>query len=189
MFTIKESKYEGAAVPTDLKDLVWDMAILGEQNLDQRSITACDFSKSNSKESFKLSYSSDQRSLFINDVGCTYGILRERLRSCESLLIEATSLHCPEIMNILRCAIELKIKQLSFLYLEPIEYRKSIKGTLSESRSFDLSSNSRFQSIHGFMTNISDLSPGQAVFFLGFEKARLAQAFEQQEVLQQWQNH
>ncbi len=188
MFNITESSFIGAEIPYAIVDRKWELAITHDSYLDERSQAACNYAKNASANHFSLSYATLEKKLKIDTVEIKSTQLQNRLINCQSLLIEATSLHCPEILHILRSAVKNKIKQISFLYLEPMNYRRSIEGSLTACRNFDLSINSRFQSIHGFMTNIADLEPGQAFFFLGFEKARLGQAFEQEEPLQQWES-
>jgi len=189
LFDVREASFDGAAVPGELKGREWDLAVIGDGGIDQRSEAACAYGKEHASTCFQLGYSVEDRMLLLDGTKAKYGALRSRLHGCKRLLIEATSLNCPEIINLLRSVREERVEQVSFLYLEPSEYRRTIQGRLSDYRDFDLSNNSRFQSIHGFMTDMSNLPPGQAVFFLGFEKARLAQAFEQEEALQLWQSH
>lgn len=186
MFNILESSFIGAELPAAIAEKKWDLAIIHDSCLDERSQAACNYAKEAATNHFSLSYATIEKKLKIDNEEVKSTQLQNRMHNCQSLLIEATSLHCPEILHILRGAIKNKINKISFLYLEPMSYRRSIEGSLTACRNFDLSMNSRFQSIHGFMTNIADLEPGQAIFFLGFEKARLGQAFEQEEPLQQW---
>jgi hypothetical protein len=189
IFDVRETSFLGATVPNELDLRRWDLAVFGNDGLDQRSATACQFCKTHASSHFNLDYSIDDKVLLVGNTKTKFGALRARIQGCKNLLVEATSLNCPEILNLLRCVREEKVPRVSFLYLEPIEYRRAVSGRLSDYRAFDLSHNSRFQSIHGFMTDLSSLEPGNAVFFLGFEKARLAQAFEQEESLQRWKSH
>ena len=189
MFDVQEVSFDRAEVPEELQKRRWDLAVIGDGGIDERSKAACDFCAGHAADCFHLAYSVTDKMSLLDGVKIRHGALRERLRGCKQLLIEATSLNCPEIVNLLRCVREEKVEHVTFLYLEPVEYRRAISGKLSDYRDFDLSNNSRFQSIHGFMVDLSDMHAGQAVFFLGFEKARLAQAFEQEEALQRWQSH
>lgn len=189
LFDIQEVSFDGDAVPATFKMRQWDLAVVGDSEIDDRSKAACCFCTEHATSCFKLAYSVTDKVCLIDGSKALHGALRVRIRGKKRLLIEATSLNCPEILILLRAVIEERVEHVTFLYLEPIEYRRAIKGRLADYRAFDLSNNSRFQSIHGFMTDLSDLPPGQAVFFLGFEKARLAQAFEQEEALQGWKSH
>lgn len=189
MFDVREVAIDGADVPAAFRQRHWDLAIIGDGDIDQRSKAACGFCTEHADACFHLGYCVSEKTSVLDGVKVKHGALRARLRGCKRLLVEATSLNCPEIVNVLRAVGEEKVEEVTFLYLEPVEYRRAIKGRLSDYRDFELSNNSRFQAIHGFMTNLSESPAGQAVFFLGFEKARLAQAFEQEEALQRWQCH
>lgn len=188
-FDIHESHYDGELIPADFDQRQWEIGVIGDRDVDARSKTACDFAEKHTDYRVDLDYSPERRTLVIDGKDGKYGVLLEKLKGVKSILVEATSLSCPELLNIIRAATEVRAEKLSFLYLEPQDYRRAIKGRLSEFRDFDLSDNSRFQAVHNFVGNFTELSPGQIVFFLGYEKARLGQAIEQEEALQRWRRH
>lgn len=189
LYRIHSASYDGKAIPQALNNRAWDLAVIGNEAIDARSGVACAFSSSHSSTRFQMNYDVAIKQIMIDQAKAQYGAIRTKLRGITSLLIEATTLNCPEILNLLRAAKDEGVKKVSFLYLEPLEYRRTLKGLLSDHRDFNLSENCRFQSVHGFMANLYEIPQGQAVFFLGFEKSRLGQALEQEEALQQWTKH
>lgn len=189
MFKIRSQSYEGKSIPNAFANLSWDIAVLGEKSLDTRSEIACDFASNHSQTHFQMHYDVSKKQFEINGGSVTIGAIRTKLRGSKSLLIEATALNCPEILYLLRAAKDEGVEKISFLYLEPLEYRRTLKGRLADYRDFDLSDNRRFQGLHGFMANFYEIPLGRAVFFLGYEKARLGQALEQEEALKGWKKH
>jgi hypothetical protein len=190
LFYIQSYSFEGVAVPESLAARRWDMAAIGTSNnekLDARSKAACAFAVENANKNFRMDFVNN--TAVIDDVQVTHGAICAKLRGCGSLLVEATSLNCPELLYLIRAAKKEGVQTISFLYLEPEEYRRTLKGRLSDYRDFDLSGNRRFRSVQGFGSNLTDIGRGHAVFFLGYEKARLGQALEQEETLQDWTKH
>lgn len=169
----------------------WDIAVIGEDSeLDQRSQAGCAYARAGASTTHKLRFDANtQNELRLDGVALRVSALKARLNGAKSLLVEASSLTFPEILYVALAATGARIPLVQFVYVEPGEYRREVKGRLCDQRNFDLSKNRRFQSIPNFQTNLSDLEHGQAVFFLGFEGARLGQALEQQEVLGRWQKY
>lgn len=189
LFQIRTSSYDGKLVPPELDNRNWDLVVTGNSDIDIRSKAAYEFALKHASSNFKFRYCVQQKRMLVNDSQISGGGLKAKLNGVKKLLIETTSLDCPDILYLLRSAKDQGVAEISFLYLEPLEYKRPIKGGLSDHRNFNLSENRRFQSIHGFMANLNDIPKGQAVFFLGFEKARLGQALEQEEALQSWHRH
>lgn len=170
----------------------WDLAVIGEDgDLDERSKAACAYARSGATTTHKVRFdiSGQKNELRLNGSALRLAALKARFAGVESLLVEASSLSFPEILYVTLAAIDARIPSLRFVYVEPQEYRRDIQGRLCDQRNFELSDNRRFQAIPGFQTNLSETEAGQAVFFLGFEGARLGQALEQQEVLRSWGKH
>jgi hypothetical protein len=186
-FAIRTQSFEQADAPDELQKRRWDVAFIGSADADKRSLVAREFTGTRADKSYVLRY--DNNTIFIDDLQVTRARLQLLLNGAATVLIEATGLACPEILAALRACVKEKVKAISFLYLEPIEYRRNLKGNLTEHRDFDLSSNCRFKSVHGYMAELTDTPVGQAVFFLGYEKSRLGQAFEQEETLRRWQKY
>lgn len=187
LFQIQSLMFDDPAMPDGLARRTWDVSVTGNPDVDVRSNAACAYAKAHANQHFSIRYTPHQIS--VDGVVLHYTAMKSKLRGAKSLLIEATAMTCPEILFAMRAALELGISEVSFLYLEPLEYRRRIRGRLTDHRDFDLSGNRRFRSVHGFMGNLTELPQGQAVFFLGYEKARLGQALEQEETLGRWAKH
>lgn len=181
--------YEGDSAPTVFASQSWDIAIIGERLLDKRSEAACSFASNHSKNQFQMLYDTKNKQFEIDGGRVTVGAIKTRLRGSKNILVEATTLNCPEILYLLRAAKEEAVEKITFLYLEPLSYRRTLKGRLADHRDFDLSDNRRFEGVHGFMVDLNEVPKGQVVFFLGYEKARLGQALEQEEALHKWKKH
>ncbi len=168
----------------------WDIALIGECiKLDERSKAASAYASANAKSTLVLRFDLNQNQLFIDGAPGRVTRLRHQLSNVHSLLIEATTLSFPEIVYAIYEASKANVHELRLVYVEPQEYRRKIKDSLCDFRNFELSDNRRFQSIPHFQSDLQDIDPGRAVFFVGYEGARLGQALEQVEVLQSWQKH
>lgn len=170
----------------------WEIAVIGEDgDLDERSKAGCAYVRATAKTTHMVRFdiAAHKNELRLNGTVLRVAALKARFAGVKSLLVEASSLSFPEILYVTVAAIEAGIPALRFVYVEPREYRRDIKGRLCDQRNFDLSDNRRFQAIPGFLHNLSETESGQAVFFLGFEGSRLGQALEQQEVLRSWRKH
>lgn len=168
----------------------WDVAAIGtstNEKLDERSKAACSFAVDHARDMFRMDFINN--TALINNTKVGHGAICVKLRGCKNLLIEATTLNCPELLYLMRAAKKEGVQTISFLYIEPEEYRRTLKSRLTDHRDFDLSGNRRFRSVQGFGSNLTEIGPGHAVFFLGYEKARLGQALEQEETLQDWTKH
>lgn len=190
LFRIQSYSYECVPVPHDLDVRRWDLAAIGtstNEKLDERSKAACSFAIEHSNIMFRMDFVNN--TALIDGIEVAHGAIGTQLRGCKNLLIEATTLNCPELLYLLRAAKKEGIQTVSFLYIEPEEYRRTLKGRLSNHRDFDLSGNRRFRAVKGFGSNLTEIGPGHAVFFLGYEKARLGQALEQEDTLREWTKH
>lgn len=176
--------------PPSIGNRKWDMAtVSSDESLDDRSKAAIAFTKGHAKAHFEMRFLVGSNVTYVNKLQASFGKLRAQFSGVNSLLIEATSLSYPELLYTLAAATQEKVKAISLLYVEPLGYRRNIDNHLCDHRNFNLSENRRFRSIPMFMTNLSEIATGQAVFFLGYEGARLGQAMQQEEVLQPWRKH
>lgn len=176
--------------PPSVGGRMWEMAALSSDDLvDDRSKAATTFVRNHAKDHFEVRFLVESNLTYVNKQKASFGKLRAQLAGVNSLLIEATSLSYPELLYLLTAATQECVKSISLLYVEPVGYRRTIDNHLCDHRNFNLSENRRFRSIPMFMTNLSEIVTGQAVFFLGYEGARFGQAMQQEEVLQPWRKH
>lgn len=185
-YTISSETYEGATLTESDSWSKWPLSFVGSEHPnDERSQKACFLAAELGERCLGFKFDIDANGFFIDDVAQSTGAIRQLLRGIGSILIDATTLTYPEILILLDAANKEKVKEISFLYVEPEEYRRTI-GSLSDYRSFSLSENSMYKSVPKFTVNLNAISKGRVVFFLGYEEARLAQAFEQEENLNRW---
>lgn len=188
-FQITTTTQDSAATPA-VSSNAWDVAVIAEiTDLDPRSKAASAYVTTNASTLLTVNFDSSLNETRINGKPASFGGLRTQLAGAKRVLIEATTLSVPEILYIVAAATIENVTELRLVYVEPIEYRRRIVGKLCDHRDFDLSDNRRYRSIPMFQTDLNQTVPGTAVFFLGFEGARLGQAIEQEEVLQYWKKH
>jgi hypothetical protein len=190
-FGIATRTHDDPTPPADQLE-AWRIAVIGEDgDLDERSKAACAYVRAHAAATLMVRFDigGGKNELRLDGNAIRLSALKARFSGAESVLVEATSLRFPEILYVMLAAINAQVKRLRLVYVEPREYRRNIEGRLCDHRDFDLSDNRRFQSIPNFQTNLSETERGQAVFFLGYEGARLGQALEQAEVLRGWNKH
>jgi hypothetical protein len=188
-FSITTHTHNAISAPCE-ENFKWDAALIGEnKELDERSKAASAYATNNALRTLVLRFDVNQNQLFINGEASRVTRLHHSLTGVRSLLIEATTLSFPEIVYAIYEASKAKVQKMRLVYVEPQGYRRKIKEGLCDFRNFELSDNRRFQSIPHFQTDLQDIDPGRAVFFVGYEGPRLGQALEQIEVLQSWQKH
>lgn len=190
-FIISTKTHDSDSTPSEaIKSKKWDVAVIAETtDLDARSIAASNYVTDNALRTITIKFDVNTNETSINGKGATFGALRAQFVKQKSVLIEATTLSVTEILYVIAAALKEKVSLLRLVYVEPLDYRRRIEGRLSEYRDFYLSDNRLYRSIPMFRTDLSETSPGRAVFFLGYEGARLGQALEQEEVLQRWKKH
>ncbi len=127
-------------------------------------------------------------SLFIDQIASTSRHIQMKIQGVATVLVESTTLGVVEILLILRQLIEIPDIELELIYLEPREYVEPKIKNLLNSREFSLGNNNQYAGIKQFSIDLQFYSSGDAVFLLGFEGARLAQALEQNS-LSGWRKH
>ncbi|MBI5007876.1 MAG: hypothetical protein HZB95_12235 [Nitrosomonadales bacterium] len=189
-FIISTTTHESETPPEDSPKSKWDVAVVAEKvDIDDRSVAASNFVSANASRTVTVRFDLPTNETLINGKVTTFGGLRAQFSRQKSVLIEATTLSVTEILYVIAAAVKEAVSQLRLVYVEPRGYRRRIEGRLCEHRDFDLSDNRLYRSIPMFRTDLNETSPGRAVFFLGYEGARLGQALEQEEILQRWKKH
>lgn len=121
-----------------------------------------------------------------NKVGSRH--IQMMVKGKKNVLIESTTLGVMEILLILQNLIKEPSIELELLYLEPREYVEPAIKNLLNSREFSLGNNNSYIGVRRFNMDLTLNPSGDAVFLLGFEGARLAQAIEQNS-LSGWRKH
>jgi hypothetical protein len=98
-----------------------------------------------------------------------------------TFLMDATTLGFTEILLL---AKNLKAKKISFLYIEPKEYRRQSPQSVLDLRNFELSNEIiGFQAIPGHSALLSEHIDHKVIFILGFESSRIEKAFEDNQMI------
>lgn len=186
-FSIESRFFEtGEDAPALEPNENWSLSVFGNnESIDDRSAKACEFIRSISEQSFTFFLDIQNNNFLIDNQLQNAGVLKMKLQGHKKIILDATTLTYPEILIVLDAACKAKVKNITFLYVEPVEYRRKV-GFLSDYRSFTLSENPLYRAIPKFNINLNTIEQGRVVFFLGYEESRLRQAFEQQETLAKW---
>jgi hypothetical protein len=126
--------------------------------------------------------------LKMDDAVATFRHIQIAVSQAKTVLVESTTLGVTEILFLLKKLLEIPSIELELIYLEPYEYTENKNKNLLNSREFSLGNNNQYAGVKKFSCDLQLYSSGDAVFLLGFEGARLAQALEQNS-LQAWQKH
>jgi hypothetical protein len=178
------------AQPT-LPALQWDLAFHGDA-VDVRGRAALAMLKAATKQQIPCGYDiRGLRTLQLNGAKTTRKELAAQLKPAQQVLLEATTLGFVELLHLLRAAHDQRVDGVDLLYVEPQEYRRDVTLDTPWIREFSLSASRRFEGVQGFVTDLSlfETRPGRFVTFLGYEGARLVQAYEQLGGLTQWRKY
>lgn len=128
---------------------------------------------------FKIHQDPSDLLIYTNDENIDRKRLAEFLSDYNSIIIDSTTLGLAEIIFIILSVQFAKKQKISFLYAEPKLYKSSISNPSSPLISFDLTHNCDFQGIKGITLQYDSGDRASHVFMLGFEPARLQNAIEQ----------
>jgi hypothetical protein len=157
-----------------------DIAFVGD-SIDERGSATIDALTNAARSVSSLRYYPDDQKLFLNGEETRRDRLVKYLSGAHRIIIDATTLGLGEILNVLIAAKAGQHPEVEFLYAEPKDYTKSTpeSGEDHQHRNFALTTNCRFQGIHGFAHSHQSNMPATHVFLLGFEPARIRNAIEQ----------
>jgi hypothetical protein len=167
----------------DASEIVWRRYKIALQGrvLDDRGRAAVEKVAANSEEIVPVRYNPETFEMEIS--GRSYGAdsLADAFRSLITgpVILEATTLGFVEILLTCRTLHEIGITAFDLLYVEPKRYRNPRRRHLLHRRDFELSSDvPGYHAIPGHAILLGDRNPQKAVFFVGYEEARLRRAFE-----------
>jgi hypothetical protein len=157
-----------------------DLAFVGG-SVDDRGSATIDALKNASGVISGLRYDPDDQNIYLDGQPSKRSRLAEHMEDAKRILIDATTLGLGEILNILMAIQIRRGSMVEFLYAEPGEYTKSKPADDEEPqhRKFALTTNCRFQAIHGYAHAYQANMLARHVFFLGYESARVRNAIEQ----------
>jgi hypothetical protein len=171
--------------------LQWDLALHGEP-VDVRGEAALAAVQVAAKELVLCDYDiKGSRNLRLSGAKTIKRDVAVLFKPGKQVLLEATTLGFVELLHLLRAAHSQRIEAVDLLYVEPQEYQRDVTLDAPWTREFSLSSSRRFEGVPGFVTDLSlfENRAGRLVAFLGYEGARLVQAYEQLGGLADWQKY
>lgn len=179
---MKVKTFSSVADCLDFDTGLWDIAFHGE-SIDSRTEEAIRLIKCRSTKSQLVGYNVEQPSrISLNQENVSPKKLMPLMDRQERIVLEATSLGTVEILFLLKAAKEVNVNKVDILYVEPKEYCKGLNLESSWSREYSLSSSSKLMAVPGFLHRMTDIPQhSRLITFLGYEAARLANAFEQME--------
>ena len=170
-----------ARTATQLSGNDWDLAIVGKP-IDDRGTAAVDFLTSRAQRTVEFCYWADDLYTTIDGTATYVSQIEEFLIAHKKnrIILESTTLGFAEVFLCCRAAHQLGIEELSFLYVEPGDYKRPQKTQVLQKRAFQLSGLvSGFAAIPGAAMIIDDRAPPTGVFFLGYEERRLDMALDE----------
>ena len=159
----------------------WDLAVVGN-TIDDRGNAAVDFLNGHTQQTVALRYHVDDLQIVIDGTTKDVSRIDEFLNKHKTkrIVLESTTLGFAEVFLCCRAAYQLGIKEVSFLYVEPEDYKRPRKTEVLHKRDFQLSGAvAGFSAIPGAAMIIDDRAPPTAIFFLGYEERRLDRALEE----------
>lgn len=123
--------------------------------------------------------------IYLNDQKTNRQRLSDHISNSSRILLDATTLGLGEILHVLMAARQAGHRTMEFLYAEPGEYTINNSKNVDEphDREFKLTTNCRFQAVQGFAHEYRPNMISAHVFMLGYEPARIRNAFEQRDDL------
>lgn len=174
---------QSSATPDLLTHKRWAVGIVGP-SVDDRGGATTDFVRAHADEILTLRYDVSQVGLTLGDASAPadgFNDVFARVRS--PVILDATTLGFVEVLLCCRAVKELELSLLTFLYAEPGGYQGSRLSRVLHRRDFELSEVvEQFSGVPGNVILLREDTPVRAVFLLGYEGQRLAQALEQTEI-------
>jgi hypothetical protein len=168
--------------PSQLTLKRWDIGFCGKV-LDDRGTNSKKLLNDRCDIVVNIEYAPKEFTLTIDNIVIDVDDIEKYLSkySNSTFLLDATTLGFVEILILSK---NLKSAGLSFLYLEPKEYRKQSTESVLESRNFELSNEIiGFQAIPGHSALLTELIDHKVIFILGFESSRIEKAFEDNQMI------
>jgi hypothetical protein len=158
----------------------WDIGIVGK-SLDARCDAAIDFVKKNTSDTLHINFIHEDFKIQIDSVQFDIDDAENAFKKLEgkSVIIESTSVGFVEILLICDALIKAKAKGVSFVYVEPQEYKRQRKSMVLHRREFELSGEvPGYLAIPGYSLILHNNVNQKVVFFTGYESSRLEKALE-----------
>ena len=163
----------------------WDIGVVG-RTVDDRGRAAMDFLSSRTGRLVCIEYNPEEFQLDIDGNKINAEDVDDFLSKLDggSVLLEATTLGFVEIFLLCRALRKIGLPKLALLYVEPLSYSNPRRSQLLTRRDFELSEKvPGYKAIPGATLMLTDRTPQQAIFFLGYEGERLERALEDYQMI------
>lgn len=151
--------------------------------VDDRGRLAISFDSKAISSRVPIEYDYDQMTIKVGRDVISADNVAELLRphvAGKNIVLESTTLGFSELFLLIRCLIEIGVKDFLIIYVEPKEYTRSKPG----SDSFAISElNAGYKPIPKSVVDLSGEDVEAGVFFLGYEPERLERAFEEYQMI------
>jgi hypothetical protein len=172
-----------SALSGSLPNKRWRVGLVGD-TVDDRGLAATEHVREKSDRLLRVTYKSSTHVVSIGDRAVAADDLSEVLNGDSSdVVLETTTLGFVETFLLLRALFANRASHIDIVYAEPGDYTRPTRGFALQRRDFELSQEVElFSGLPGAALHLSPGRSVRAVFLLGYEGQRLAQALEQTEL-------
>ena len=172
--------------PADLSHTKWDIAFISCA-IDERGEKAIEYITQNSNKIVSFEYIPKEfktkfdSAVFDKDDTVNYLVDING----KSVLIDSTTLNFAEILILTQALLDVGVKEIEILYVEPVKYKHKRKGVdILHMRDFDLSESIiGYEAIPGHALLVTNEVSQKVVFLCGFEAERIDRALEDSQII------
>lgn len=174
-----------ANVPDKLSHNKWDVSFIGEA-IDERGEKALQYISINTDKNISFEYIPKEFKIrFDSDILYKDDIVKYLAFTIgRKVLVDSTTLNFAEILILTQALIEIGVKEIEILYVEPANYNRKSKGIdILHKRDFELSEGIvGYEAIPGHALLVTNEVPQKVVFLCGFEAERIDRALEDSQI-------
>lgn len=174
-----------AEVPEKLSHDKWDLSFIGVP-IDDRGVKALEYITANSSKNISFEYIPKEfKTKFDSDILDKDDIVNHlAFSNGKKVLVDSTTLNFAEILILTQALIEVGVKDIEILYVEPVKYNRKSKGVdILHKRDFELSEGIvGYEAIPGHALLVTNEISQKVVFLCGFEAERIDRALEDSQI-------
>ena len=174
-----------AEVPEKLSHDKWDLSFIGVA-IDERGVKALEYITANTTKNISFEYIPKEfKTRFDSDMLDKDDIVKYlAFSNAKKVLVDSTTLNFAEILILTQALIEVGVKDIEILYVEPVKYnRKSKSVDILHKRDFELSESIvGYEAIPGHALLVTNEVSQKVVFLCGFEAERIDRALEDSQI-------
>lgn len=178
-------KMQFAEIPDKLSHTKWDLSFIGGA-IDERGNKALEYITLNSSKIVSFEYIPKEFKIRFDSKIFDKDDFVEYLSDIigKKILIDSTTLNFAEILILTQALIEVGIKEMEILYVEPAKYNRKNKGLdILHKRDFELSEGIiGYEAIPGHALLVTNEVTQRVVFLCGFEAERIDRALEDSQI-------